>query len=209
MESIIKIKICGLTKPAEIKYLNHPEIAYAGFVLDEKSKRFVTLNQAGKLKRSLQKRIKAVAVTVSPDLELLKRIEEAGFDIIQVHQELSEQILNEARIPIWQAVNICTPENIAFQQHEKIIGYVVDGAKAGSGVPFDWEKGKQIRACLPEKQMILAGGLHADNIKKGIELFCPDVVDVSSGVEVSEGNPSHGKSEKKIAEFVRKVRSNG
>lgn len=50
---------------------------------------------------------------------------------------------------------------------------------------------------------ILAGGLNAGNVAEGIELFAPDIVDTSSGVETPDGA---GKSREKIKEFTEQVR---
>ena len=49
---------------------------------------------------------------------------------------------------------------------------------------------------------VLAGGLCADNVREGIRIFEPDIVDVSSGVE-----NEHGKDEEKIRIFVEKVKN--
>ena len=48
---------------------------------------------------------------------------------------------------------------------------------------------------------ILAGGLNTENVSRGIQLFAPDIVDVSSGVE-TDGK----KDRRKIEAFIRKVR---
>jgi phosphoribosylanthranilate isomerase len=40
--------------------------------------------------------------------------------------------------------------------------------------------------------MILAGGLTPANVREAIERLDPDVVDVSSGVEISPGVKDHG-----------------
>ena len=81
---------------------------------------------------------------------------------------------------------------------------MADGKGYGGGEPFDWEGLKSTVGKLKAesgKMLILAGGLHAGNVERGIRYFFPDVVDVSSGVE-----EENGKSREKILEFVRKVR---
>lgn len=203
-----KIKICGLTKPKEAEYLNAVSADYAGFVFFEKSKRNVTLEQAKEIQNRLLPEIKAVAVTVSPDQKLLKEIEKAGFDAIQIHGELKPQVLAEAQIPIFRACNLqCARELEGLEHHANIAAYVVDAEHAGSGRTFTWqESAKWIQekknTCFFGKPFILAGGLNADNVREGIRLFSPEVVDVSTGVEGLEG-----KAEALIKEFVRKVQN--
>ena len=81
---------------------------------------------------------------------------------------------------------------------------VVDGAVYGSGKTFDWKQTEDVRkqsTLFSGRKFILAGGLNASNVREGIEIFSPDVVDVSSGVEKTEG-----KDERLIQEFVSAVR---
>ena len=66
----MKIKICGITKEREIDYLNQVKTDYAGFVIFEKSKRYVTVEQAKQLFEKLDRDIKKVAVTVSPSAKM-------------------------------------------------------------------------------------------------------------------------------------------
>lgn len=49
---------------------------------------------------------------------------------------------------------------------------------------------------------VLAEGLCADNVREGIRIFEPDIVDVSSGVEHEDG-----KDEEKIRIFIKKTKS--
>ncbi len=44
---------------------------------------------------------------------------------------------------------------------------------------------RQLRQILEKEQIqfVLAGGLTPDNVSRGIDIFSPDIVDVSSGVE--------------------------
>ena len=68
----------------------------------------------------------------------------------------------------------------------------------GTGKTFSWNYVPQV-----EKPVILAGGLHSKNIAKAIKKLQPTAVDVSTGVEFSEGikNPAA------IREFVDAVQA--
>lgn len=210
----MEIKICGLTKVEEAAYLNENNVNYAGFVFFEKSKRNVTLEKAKKIAGHLSKDIKKVAVLVSPDAALIEKLQEADvFDVLQVHKELTVEVLEAARIPVWYAFNIADPAQIEEKQHflqelpgelsKKIEALVVDGAEYGSGKTFDWSKQiAQTEELFLNRRFVLAGGLHADNVKQGINIFHPDVVDVSSGVEGETG-----KDEEKVRAFVLAARA--
>ena len=214
----MKIKICGLTKIEETTYLNENAVDYAGFVFYEKSKRNVSIDKAKEIMSGLNEGIKRVAVTVSPDASLINRIEEAGFDILQVHGDLDPEVLKRVRLPIWRALNIKDADN-AFEELRlyeggsadltgKITGILMDAPDFGSGKPFNWHKSRRLLKAgdrsspFDGRDFILAGGLNAENVAEGIEIFGPDIVDVSSGVE-----GENGKSEEKITEFVKAVRT--
>lgn len=211
-----KIKICGLTTIEEAKALNEAQADYAGFVFYEKSKRNVSVEEAEKIGSILNDRIKKVAVTINPDEEMLEQIEQAEFDILQVHGELKKEVLEKSHIPIWRACNLKEIKDVEqLEQHKKIQGYVIDAGTAGSGKTFDWEQHqesirKMRNTLFAGKQFILAGGLKIENITKGIELFSPDVVDISSGVERKQeeksGQEKSGKDKALVLEFVKKVR---
>lgn len=211
----MQVKICGLTKTEEAAYLNDVGADYAGFVFYPKSKRNVSFAQSKEIREQLNPQIQAVAVTVSPDVELVRRIIDSGFDIVQIHGELHKEVLKTASIPIWYAVNIIKEEELlqkaeAFMkmpQHlqKKIEAIVVDGASYGGGKTFDWKQADVKNAAaelLMHRKFVLAGGLNESNVQEGMKLFSPDVVDVSSGVE-----GENGKDKTKINNFARKVRN--
>lgn len=203
-----KIKICGLTKPEEADFLNQVKVDYAGFVFFAKSKRNVTFTQAEEIQKVLSPDIKRVAVTVSPDVMLCQQIEEHGFDVLQVHGELKPEVLKQSKLPIWRACNIEKAEELKqLEHHEKITAYVVDAKTAGSGQTFDWQNSREVARkkeyYFHGKAFVLAGGLNSGNVVEGMELFAPDVLDVSSGVENDFGA---GKDRELIIEFVKKVK---
>lgn len=202
-----QIKICGITKIEEAFCLNEVQAEYAGFVFWEKSKRNVGFAQAEEIQNVLDKRIRRVAVTVSPELELVRQIERSGFDLLQVHGRLREEVIRQCGIPVWRACNLQKPKDMEnLERMEKIAGYVIDAGTAGSGKTFDWkgnwEMIEQMKATVfVGKTFVLAGGLNPENITEAVRMFQPDVVDVSSGVEGADG-----KERALITEFVGKVR---
>ncbi len=218
MNDIVRIKICGITRIEETKYLNEAEVDYAGFVFYEKSRRNVTIQDAMNIMSGLNDGIKRVAVTVSPDEALVKRIEDAGFDLLQIHGDMDMEVLNNVKIPVWRAVNAADVdyafEKLRFYEtldediNKKIRGILMDAPDFGSGKPFNWHRSRRLLQAgdrsspFSDKLFILAGGLNSDNVAEGIRLFNPDVVDVSSGVEGDVG-----KSRDMILEFVKAVRS--
>ena len=199
----MKIKICGLTEEKEAAYVKKQKVDFAGMVLFfQKSRRNISIEQAKKLIAVLSDEIQTVAVVVQPDFEQVAQIEQAGFDYIQIHGELSEDLLQQIHIPVLKAFNINDMQHYeAFQKYPQIAGYVFDAQEPGSGKAFDWNLMKTIQR--DGRLFLLAGGLHADNVRAAIDAVHPDGVDVSSGVEFDSGS---GKDPQKIRQFVQEVR---
>lgn len=208
---MIQIKICGLTAPEEVRAVNEAGADYAGFVFYPESRRNVSPGQAQRLLSLLDPGIRSAAVCVSPEKTLLREIAGMGFDIIQIHGAFPEEALELRHTEIWQAVNFSDPGDLErIVTHPAVRGYVVDGAAWGSGKTFGWEtagaeetiSGRRFRQVFGDRKFILAGGLTAENVRKGIELFRPDAVDVSSGVE-----NQNGKDPRLIRQFINIVRN--
>lgn len=205
--SITKIKICGLTSPAEARYLNENHVDFAGMVLFfPKSKRNISIEQAKDIMAALDASIKRVAVVVSPSIEQIRQIEAAGFDYVQIHGEIPEtETEAEAAIaiPILKAFNVSDMGSYEkYHNDSRIAGYVFDAIEPGSGKTFDWKLVDNIPR--DEKLLLLAGGLNPDNVRMAIEAVHPDGVDVSSGVENDNGA---GKNPDKIHDFVAAIKS--
>lgn len=222
-----QVKICGLTRPEEVRWVVEERADYFGIVLFfTKSKRNNSIENARKLikvchEECMEKRCAdadftppvMVAVTVSPTPEQIKEIEDAGFDMVQIHGELSEETLDAVSIPVIRAFHAGDTEACrAYDDCPKIAAYLFDAQSPGSGRTFDWNALDDISGgkTQPDGKMIfLAGGLHGGNVREAIEHVCPDVVDVSSGVEKDAVTEDGAviKDRKKIKEFIRKVRT--
>lgn len=198
------IKVCGLTEVGEAEYLNRFKIDFAGFVLFfPKSKRNISIEKAEEIMKHLDKNIKKTAVVVSPAKEQIIDICNSGFDYIQIHGKIEEEVLKMAQIPVLKAFNVDDMDEFKmYSSNEKIAGYVFDAAEPGSGRTFDWDILSQIER--DGKLFILAGGLNPDNVRKAVAAVNPDMVDVSSGVENDDG---FGKDILKIEKFVKQIRN--
>ncbi len=197
-----KIKICGITKQEEVKMLIDNHVTYAGMVMFyPKSKRNNVVEHAKMLLEEFAaSSIETVAVTVAPTVDEIKKIQELGFDFIQIHGELTKESFHEIKIPILRAFNVSDLDKYeTYHNCPKVYGYVFDAAVPGSGKTFDWSILDQMPR--DEKLFILAGGLHKNNVEEAIRRIKPDVVDVSSGVE-----GLNGKEASKIREFVERVK---
>lgn len=198
------IKVCGLTEVREAEYLNRFKIDFAGFVLFfPKSKRNISIEKAEEIMKHLDKNIKKTAVVVSPAKEQIIDICNSGFDYIQIHGKIEEEVLKMAQIPVLKAFNVDDMDEFKmYSSNEKIAGYLFDAAEPGSGRTFDWDILSQIER--DGKLFILAGGLNPDNVRKAVAAVNPDMVDVSSGVENDDG---FGKDILKIEKFVKQIRN--
>lgn len=217
-----RIKICGITQERELDKLIELNVEYAGFVVFfPKSRRNNDIKEAAKLvsyvktkclSDSGKRLIKTVAVTVSPDISKLKEIENAGFDILQVHGELLPDVKQQSGLPIWRAFNLASYEDdnslsLSLKKlvsDDKISGIVFDGAAYGSGEAFKWDSLKNVD--VKDKLFIMAGGLTAENVAQAVKTLNPDVTDVSSGVEYDDKS-MRGKDLDKLESFVNAVRS--
>lgn len=224
-----KIKICGLTREEEVRWAMEEKADYLGMVLFfPKSKRNISIEQAKRLLAICQEQEKpgadnpgadnpkpcTVAVTVSPTPEQVRQIEQAGFAMIQIHGELSAETYEAVTIPMIRAVQAGDVEHFIQcsdggsvdadrkkSSGEKIVAWLYDAHAPGSGKAFDWNMLQKVPR--DDKLLFLAGGLNSENVREAIAKVNPDVVDVSSGVEIDA--ETVGKDRNKIKEFVRKV----
>lgn len=195
-----KIKLCGLTRPEDIAAANALEPDFVGFVFAPKSRRYVTGEQAGTLRKQLSPTIQAVGVFVDEEPERVAALLEEGIiDLAQLHGREDEGYLERLRAltekPIIQAFPIKTPKDLERAQASSADNILLDSG-AGTGIPFDWTLLKNFR-----RPYFLAGGLGPDNVAQAIRTLHPWGVDVSSGIETGGVKDFH-----KMAAFAAAVR---
>lgn len=178
----IKIKLCGLFRPADIDYANRVQPDYIGFVFWEHSKRRVTPEQAAVLKKQLKPGIEAVGVFVdAPCGEIISLLEAGTIDIAQLHGDETEEDIQYIRAvtgkPVMKAVKVKDRYDVEAWL-DSSADYLLFDSGMGSGIPFDWKLLSGV-----ERDFFVAGGLHVGNLSKVLELLSPYAVDLSSGVE--------------------------
>ena len=165
----MKIKMCGITTPADVAAVNEVRPDYIGMVMYfPKSKRNVSAEAARMLLEELKEEVKKVAVVVSPDADQIAEIAALGFDVIQIHGQASDELIESAHLPVWKAFNVKDMDMYPhYQSLSNVAGYVFDAGEPGSGKTFDWNSLTDIDR--DGRLFVLAGGLTPDNVRRAID----------------------------------------
>ena len=201
-----KVKICGLTRQADIGAVNRCLPDYIGFVFAPGSRRRVPPEKALLLKERLDSRIKAVGVFTNETVQNIASLCKRGLiDMVQLHGDETEEFIRELRqktaCPVIKAVRVKNGKQILQAEQLSCDLLLLDtyqpGQYGGSGKTFD-------HSLIPalQKPYFLAGGLDGDNIKQAVLTCRPFAVDVSSGAE-TDGF----KDEKKIRRIIEIIRN--
>lgn len=195
-----KIKICGVRRIIDIEYINELQPEYAGFVF-AKSRRRVDKEEAFGLIKNISEYIEKVGVFVDEDpIKVLQIAEKLKLHVLQFHGNETQEYINKFKgYEIWKALKINSIESVNEIRNYECEKLLLDNSMPGSGESFKWEL---VVGKVDAADIMLAGGLTNENVKRGIRQLKPYGVDVSSGVE-TQGF----KDFDKIKEFIRKVRS--
>jgi phosphoribosylanthranilate isomerase len=217
-----RIKICGLTREADVDAAVQSGADAIGFVLYPKSPRFITPERAGELARRLPVFVTPVLLFVNASQENLARsVAEVPGALLQFHGDESPEdcrapgrpFIRAARIPMGpagKAFDLLKYASDFSAAQAILLDAHVDGF-GGGGQSFDWTAFPWSHPLLnANSRLVLSGGLTPANVTDGISRVRPWAVDVSSGVESDgpEGQALKGiKDAKKISAFVDAVRA--
>lgn len=214
-----RIKICGLTREADVDAAVAAGVDAIGFVLYEKSPRYIPAQRAAELARRLPPFVTPVLLFVNEEVgKITVACDKVPGAIAQFHGDESPEqcwlasgqglrpYLRAARIPLGNAggsfdlVKFCQDYS---QAQAILLDAQVDGY-GGAGQTFNW-------SLLPPNvnaHLVLSGGLSAANVIDGILQVQPRCktlsVDISSGVEVP--GQKGIKDAVRIQQFVAAVR---
>ena len=219
-----RIKICGLTREADVDAAVASGADAVGFVMYSRSPRHVSPQRAGMLARRLPPLVTPVLLFVNshaPEIEAASRYIPGA--TLQFHGDESAADCAAPALaigrPFWRAARIPVHGNPDFnlvdfaqefhQAQAILLDAHVDGY-GGGGKTFNWSR---LPPSVPA-HLVLSGGLTPANVGDGMRALRGRgyslAVDVSSGVEAEgpNGQPLKGiKDAAKIHHFVAAVRA--
>ena len=198
----VAVKFCGLTRAADVARAAELGAEYVG-VIFAGGPRLRTLTEAAEILRGAGD-ARCVGVFGTPGADELHRyVQSIPLRIAQLHGDSTARAVSAARLAgaqeVWAVVPV-TGGQLAPGAEElfQCADAVVLDTRAstglgGTGRSFDWELVAQalvgLRGPLRARggRLVVAGGLTPENVAQAIRYLEPDVVDVSSGVELAPG----------------------
>ncbi|TXI99239.1 MAG: phosphoribosylanthranilate isomerase [Aquabacterium sp.] len=199
-----RIKICGLTREADVDAAVEAGADAVGFVLYDKSPRYVDAARAGVLARRLPPFVTPVLLLVNASFVQVHSVLQAVPNaLLQFHGDESPADCESVGRPYVRAARMAPGFDLldftsSFASAQAMLVDAHVEGYGGGGQVFDW-------SLLPRqlsRPMILSGGLHPGNVADGVRAVRPWAVDVSSGVEVGKGLKDAGL----MREFCQVVR---
>ena len=187
------VKICGITNRDDALLAVEAGASAIGFNFYRESPRYISPTGASMIAAKIPATVWKVGIFVNETPETIARIAlDAGLDVAQLYGTA------EARgIRVWRAIK-ANESLLSHANDENAEAVLLDTPSndlhGGTGTSFDWSRAKG----LP-KQIIIAGGLDATNVRLAIEQARPWGVDACSRLEKSPGVKDHDK----VREFVK------
>jgi len=194
----VDVKICGLTRPED-----------AALAASHGAWRLGVIFAGGPRRRSEAQAAEIVAAaggvpvvgvfgpqSVAEILAMAARLRLGGVQLHGPSTAADAARLRCAGLEVWRLLRVPSPEPIllvgAVEEADVVLlepaGPDDQRVAGGRGHPIDLERARATRMVIPSGVRIaLAGGLTPERLGAAIRIVGPDVVDVSSGVELSPG----------------------
>lgn len=198
---MVKVKICGITKIEDAILAAELGAWGIGFIFYKKSPRYILPEKAQEISEKMKKNgIKTVGVFVNENPEEINKIAKISqLDYIQMHGIESETDCNQLENPFIKNVRNINELAIFDNAFAFLVDTLDTNSWGGTGKLADWTFAKEIKS--NNKKLILSGGLTIDNIEKALIEINPDIVDVSSSLEILPGVKNHSL----MNEFFKKI----
>ncbi|RAJ02656.1 phosphoribosylanthranilate isomerase [Chitinophaga skermanii] len=208
----MKIKVCGITREADLQALVAAGADYAGFIFYEKSPRFVGGKLAADVVKSVGAGIQKVGVFVNAESNTVQQaIKNYGLDAVQLHGDEGVTFCQNIRlqVPVIKAFRV--GDGSTFLHDAAPFLPVVDyflfdtahkGAYGGTGEQFNWEVLQQFTL---DKPFFLSGGIGEADVKTLAKFRHPQLfaVDVNSKFETAPGE----KDMVRVAKFIQAIKT--
>ncbi len=199
----MKLKVCGLSNPNDVKICVDYNVNFCGFILNfPKSHRNISYEKAKKLLSINKNKTQYVGVLVEPNLEELKKFSQLDLDYFQLYGQYNNKSLisikNKFKKKIISALQVTKKSDIEtyknVQDEADIVLWDSSGYEKSLGWNHNWIKDIKIKG-----EKMVAGNITKDKLKNLSKLA--DIIDVSGALETNKV-----KDMKKIVEFVTCVK---
>lgn len=204
------VKVCGTTRAQDATNIAASGASYAGLIFAEKSKRYLTLQQAEDIVKDVP--FNYVGVFVDAPISMVAEYANVlHLTAVQLHGNESQSYVDELRVAltdssqIWLAKGIT--DTLPALDEKNVDRFVLDckvgEQSGGTGQAFDWQL--FARSSLSPQlrcKIILAGGINPDNVQHAASLGLGGI-DLNSGVEDAPGV----KSQEKLQLAFEKLRA--
>ena len=199
-----RTKICGITRLEDAKASVRAGCDALGFVFYKESPRYIALDAFKVIVKELPPFVTKTGLFVNADPAEIEEAIQSGFvNVLQFHGDETPDFCRQFNFPYIKAVAVSSSVDLIqyakdFHDAEALLlDAYHEHLKGGTGQTFDWNLIPQSLS----KPIVLAGGLHVDNVKEAIKKVKPYAVDVSGGVEESKGI----KNSLKIQAFIKET----
>lgn len=202
---MVRIKICGITRIEDALAAAKAGADAIGLVFHAASPRAVGIEQAAAIVQELPPFVTTVGLFVDASQERVNQVlSQVPLDLLQFHGDEPDDFCQRFARPYLKALRVRAGDdlNALAACWPGACGILLDsykpGVPGGTGETFDW-------SMIPAQRdwnLVLAGGLNADNVRQAIELATPWAVDISGGVEAGKGI----KDASKINAFIQEVK---
>ena len=197
---MIRIKICGLTREADVDAAVEEGADFIGFNLWRGSKRFVRPHRVRALTARLPPTVLPVGVFVHSYLEEIAVSEYSNIAWIQIHGTPDSWTNEGISRPVIRSISVgrsLSPNDLTGSDY-----WILDRPQenfGGGGRKFDWALAEPLAG---HPRLFIAGGLTPANVAEAVIRLKPYAVDVASGVESEAGI----KDRVKIRDFIQAAR---
>jgi phosphoribosylanthranilate isomerase len=184
-----RIKICGLTREADVDAAVEAGADAVGFVFYARSPRAVTVGRAAELARRLPPFVTPVGLFVNAaSAEIATACAAIPTLLLQFHGDESPADCEAPGRPFLRAARMAPGLDLLdfALRYRSACGLLLDAhveGYGGGGKVFDWSL---VPRNVP-RPLVLSGGLKPANVADGVRQLRPWAVDVSSGVESAKG----------------------
>ncbi len=185
----MRVKVCGITDPADAVLAAELGASAIGLVFWPSSPRCVSIDRARQIVAALPPFVSTVGVFVDQIEEARAIAGDVRLSAVQFHGDEQPDGYQDFQVPVIKAVAVrngssadpsaAIPANVTvlLDAHDPV-------RRGGTGQVIDWTVAAAIARRRP---VVLSGGLHPENVAEAVRAVRPWAVDVSSGVESTPG----------------------